>query len=87
MDTLEIETVSYRGNMFIVTIIPNVFSCNTDTLTIGSETLNHALYDDIMGYRDEEARWIDEQIYAYVDDAFFELSQSSFIAKVKGLLD
>ena len=87
MSDLKLEIVNYKGNNYIVSIIPNVFSCNTETVAIGTESLNRVIYDDKYGYPDEFARQIDEQIYAYVDDAFFKLNESAFITKVKAILD
>ena len=87
MDALHLETLKYNGNNYTVALIPDVFSRNTDMITIGSESLNCVIYDDENGYPDEDARRIDEQIYAYVDDVFFKLNKSTFIAKVKEVLD
>ena len=87
MSALKLENVNYKGNNYIVAIIPNVFFCNTETVAIGTESLNRVIYDDEYGYPDEFARQIDEQIYAYVDDAFFKLNESAFITKVKAILD
>lgn len=82
-----LETVNYNGNSYTVAIIPDIFSGNTSMVTIGSERLNSVLYDDEYGYPDEDAKRIDEQIYAYVNDGFFKLNESAFIAKVKEFLD
>ena len=87
MDTLHLETVNYKGNNYIIAIIPNVFSHTTGMVSIGTESLNSVIYDDEHGYPDEEARRIDEQIYAYVDDEFFKLDKSIFIEKAKEVLD
>ena len=44
-------------------------------------------YNDEVGYIDNEARIIDERIYAFIDDEYFNLSFESFIEKVKMYLD
>jgi hypothetical protein len=54
---------------------------------IGSESLNRVILDDDFDYSSEDARRIDEQIYAYVDESFFELSESAFITKIRTILD
>ena len=50
-------------------------------------SLNVALYDDERGYPDAEAQYVDEQIYAFIDDDFFKLNYNDFIQKAKQYLD
>lgn len=87
MDTLKLETINYKGKKYNVAIIPNIFPCNNDTVIIGSESLNRVILDDDFDYSSEDARRIDEQIYAYVDESFFKLSESAFITKIRTILD
>lgn len=87
MASLNTISISYRGKEYSAAIIPNVFTSDNQMILIGSHSLNVALYDDDKGYVDEEAREIDEQIYAFIDDDFFSLSLEKFIENVKALLD
>lgn len=84
---MEINSVNYRGISYMVASIPNVFYDMKEKITLGTESLNKVLFDDSNGYQDEEARWIDEFIYAYIDDEYFNLNEKSFIEKAKRLLD
>ena len=87
MVSLDTISISYRGKEYSAVFIPNVFTSDNQMILIGSHSLNVALYDDDKGYVDEEAREIDEQIYAYIDDDFFSLSLEKFIENAKALLD
>lgn len=81
------DIVTYKGKDHLVATIPNFFSDYLDFVTIGAESLNEALYNDDFGYSDDEARKIDEYIYAYVDDEYFNLKDEAFIEKVISILD
>lgn len=87
MASLDTISISYRGKEYSAAFIPNVFTCDNQMILIGSHSLNVALYDDDKGYVDEEARELDEHIYAFIDDEFFSLSLEKFIVKVKKYLD
>ena len=87
MARLDIITYKYNGKNFQVTKIPDVFTHTERTLLIGSNSLGSAIYNDETGYPDENARHIDEQIYAYVDDEWFENDFESFISNVMDCLD
>lgn len=87
MASLDTISISYKGKAFPVAFIPNVFTSDNQILLIGSHSLNVALYDNDKGYVDEEAKEIDEQIYAFVDDELFSLSLEKFIDVVKVSLD
>ena len=87
MASLDTISISYRGKEYSAAFIPNVFTSDNQMILIGSHSLNVALYDDDKGYVDEEAREIDEQIYAFIDDDFFSLSLEKFIENAKSLLD
>ena len=87
MDCLDTISILYKGKSFPATFIPDVFTGDNQRLLIGSHSLDVALYDDDKGYADDEARVIDEQIYAFVNDDFFSLSLGDFIDTVKALLD
>ena len=88
MSRLDVTFVDYQGKSYPVTSIPDVFThqenCN---LLIGSHSLNLAVFDNITGYPDELARIIDERIYAYIDDSFFECSAETFLDNVIKHLD
>ena len=85
MDLLHIE---YNGKTYPVAEIPDVFTHEKGRyLLIGSHSLNLALYNDEYGYPDETARVIDEKIYSFIDDEYFDLSEEEFIAKAKERLD
>ena len=87
MASLDTISISYRGKEYSAAFIPNVFTSDNQMILIGSHSLNIALYDDDRGYVDEEAREIDEQVYAFIDDDFFSLCLEKFIEKAKALLD
>ena len=87
MAKLETAIVKYKGKEYVCAWIPDVLSKMYSTICIGCHSLNEALYDDEVGYPDDEARIIDERIYAFIDDEFFNLSYESFIEKVKRYLD
>ena len=87
MANLGTISILYRGKEYSAAFIPNVFNTGNQTILIGSYSLNIALYNDDKGYVDEEAREIDEQIYAFIDDNFFSLSLEEFIENAKASLD
>ena len=87
MTSLDTILIMFKGKEYSAAFIPDVFTGSNQKLLIGSHSLNVALYDDDKGYVDEEAREIDEQIYAFIDDNFFSLSVEKFIEYVKNLLD
>ena len=88
MRALNTFTITYKRKEYIAAEIPHIFINKTDErIIIGSHSLNVALYDDERGYPDAEAQYIDEQIYAFIDDDFFNLSYNDFIKKAKKYLD
>lgn len=87
MANLNIITFNYKGTDFQVTAVPDVFTNQERTLLIGSNALSCAVYDEEMGYPDEEARSIDEQIYAYVEDECFGLDYEHFMKWIQRWLD
>ena len=87
MASLDTISISYRGKEYSAAFIPNIFTSDNQMILIGSHSLNVALYDDDKGYVDEEAKEIDEEIYAFIDDNFFFLSFEKFIEKAKASLD
>ncbi len=84
---VKISAFAYDGMEFLVADIPDVITGSESRLLIGSHSLNNALYDDEKGYRGSEAKAIDEQIYAYLDNTYFSLRENEFLSKVKELLD
>ena len=87
MASLDTISISYRGKEYSAAFIPNIFTSDNQMILIGSHSLNVALYDDEKGYVGEEAKEIDEEIYAFIDDNFFFLSFEKFIEKAKASLD
>ena len=87
MASLDTISISYRGKEYSAAIIPNVFTSDNQTILIGSHSLNVALYDDSKGYVDEDAKEIDELIYAFVNDEYFSLTLEKFVENVRFLLD
>jgi hypothetical protein len=87
MANLGTISILYKGKEYSAAFIPNVFTSENQIILIGSHSLNVALYDVDKGYVEEEAREIDEQIYAFIDDNFFSLSLEEFIENAKALLD
>ena len=86
MANLDTISIPYKGKYYLAAFIPDIFTGENQRLLIGSHSLDVALYDDDIGYIDNEAREIDEQIYAFVDDELFSLSSEKFIDNVKLLL-
>ena len=86
MACLDTFSISFKGKECLAAYIPDVLNGDNRELLIGSHSLNVALYDDDKGYVDKEAKEIDEQIYAFIDDEFFFLSLEKFIEKVKVFL-
>jgi len=87
MAYLDPISISYKGKDYSAAFIPDVFMSGNQCVLIGSHSLEVALYDDDIGYVDEIARKIDEQIYAFVGDDLFSLSLEDFIENVKVFLD
>ena len=87
MSKLDVLQISYRNRRYNTAIIPNVFTDNNETIVIGCHSLNSALYDEEKGYADIEAQYIDEYIYAFLDDDCFKLSCEEFIKIAKRNLD
>ena len=87
MASLDTISISYRCEDYSAALIPDIFTSGNQSVLIGSHSLNVALYSDDKGYVDEEARKIDEQIYAFVDDELFALNLEMFIERIKVLLD
>jgi hypothetical protein len=88
MRALNTFTITYKRKEYIAAEIPHIFINKTDErIIIGSHSLNVALYDDERGYPDAEAQYVDEQIYAFIDDDFFKLNYNDFIQKAKQYLD
>ena len=87
MSKLEIDLITYKGKKYPSVTIDDVLGGSDETITIASSSLNEALVPDGGDYADETARHIDEQIYSFIDDEFFDLSREEFIEKVKEYLD
>lgn len=84
---VKVNTITYKGEDYLVADIPDVITNSGVRLLIGSHSLNIALYDDEKGYKDSEAECIDEQIYAYIDDQYFPYGENEILSKVKEFLD
>ncbi len=87
MAKLETVSFSFNGKEYLVAIIPDVISNSNEKLLIGPRSMNEVLFDDIKGYASNEAKYIDEQIYAFIDDEYFSLSFEGFLEKVQLFLD
>lgn len=87
MAKLDTVSFSFRGKDYLVASIPDIFLGGSKDVLIGPLSLNEALYDDDTGYVDERARYIDEQIYAYIDDDYLSLDIDIFLEKVQLYLD
>ena len=87
MSKLDITPITYKGKEYPSATIDNVLGGDEEKITIAAHSLNDALMTEDGAYVDELARGIDECIYAYVDDDFFNLSEEKFIEKVKEYLD
>ena len=87
MQKLNTIIVIYQGHNYQVIEIPDVITNEDRTIFIGPHSLHLALYNEEIGYTNETARKIDEQIYAYLDDNLFSLNYNDFIRNVKEYLD
>ena len=88
MSALETFTINYHGKEYPATIIPHIFiNKSEEKIIIGAHSLNVALYDEDQGYPDDEAQFIDEKIYAFMDDDFFYLGYEDFLDKARKYLD
>ena len=86
MSKLDITPITYKGKEYPSATIDNVLGGNEEKITIAASSLNEALMSD-GAYADETARGIDETIYSFIDDKYFNLSKEEFIEKVKEYLD
>ena len=75
------DIVEYKGRKYPIAIIPNVFYGNESIVMIGASSLNCALFDEDNGYPDEEAEYLDEQIYAFMEDKYFALNIEVFLPR------
>ena len=83
---MEYDIIEYKGKKYPIAIIPNVFS-NEGNVVIGTSSLNCVLFDEEKGYPDKEAEYLDEQIYAFMDEDYFNLSLDDFISVTKRYID
>ena len=86
MSKLDITPITYKGKEYPSATIDNVLGGGEEKITIAASSLNEALMPD-GAYADETARGIDETIYSFIDDNYFNLSEEEFIEKVKEYLD
>lgn len=88
MAKFETYTYYYQGKDYIVADIPNVFApVDNRRIKIGPRSLSMVLYSDETGYVDDEAKAIDEEIYAYIDDVLFNQDIEDFLSVIKLQLD
>ena len=87
MAQLDVFKIEYQGIGYDASSIPDVFTDSGNEIIIGSHSLNLALYDDEKGWPDDEAVYIDEQIYAFIRDEYFHLRKEYFLEKVQKYLD
>ena len=74
------DTFKYKGRNYPIAIIPDE--------EIKMERKNcFALYNEEEGYPDKEAEYLDEQIYAFMDEDYFNLSLDDFISVTKRYID
>lgn len=74
------RTVVYKGKKYPVKEII-LFDSTEDAMrvNVSTEELSQALYDSESGYRDEEARHIDESIYFFLDAEMFNKSKKEIV--------
>ena len=65
---------------------PGVYICD-ECVDLCTSIIEAELYDDEKGYISNEAKYHDEQIYAYIDDVYFSLSYEQFLKNVLLFLD
>lgn len=72
--------VVYKGKEYPVKEIV-LFAGTEDAMrtNVSTEELSQALYDSESGYRDEEARHIDESIYFFLDAEMFNKSKEEIV--------
>lgn len=74
------STIVYKGKKYPVKEIV-LFAGTEDAMrtNVSTEELSKALYDSESGYRDEEARRIDESIYFFLDANTFKKSKEEIV--------
>ncbi len=87
MGKLKTFTITYQNKNYLASVIPDIFTGSKNCLTIGCHSLSLALYNEKMGFFDNKAKIIDEQIYAYLDDNDFNLNEDSFLKTARKHLD
>lgn len=87
MTNLRLIPIVYRSKKYYAVEIPDVFMGTEDKILISTRSLCDALYNETYGYADETACYIDEQIYAYVEEDLFQLPMSEFINRLREVLD
>lgn len=77
--------VVYKGKEYPVKEIV-LFAGTEDAMrtNVSTEELSNALYDPESGYRDEEARRIDESIYFFLNDETFNKSKEEIVEYLEG---
>ncbi|MBR4803049.1 MAG: hypothetical protein IK032_00240 [Bacteroidales bacterium] len=83
MSKLETFEIEYKGNKYLATEVENIFDPESnDTIILASSRLNDVLVDKNGKFVDHEAEFVDEQIYAFVDDKYFSFTKEEFIERI-----
>ena len=83
MSKLETFEIEYKGNKYLATEVENVFEPGSDdTIILASSRLNDALVDKNGKFVDHEAEFVDERIFAFVDDKYFSFSREEFMQRI-----
>jgi hypothetical protein len=72
MKTIEFQSKQFKVREIELPQIGNVL--------ISTESLNQLLLNDIGGYVSDEAMYVDEKIYYYIDELEFGLNNEDLIA-------
>ena len=83
MSKLETFEIEYKGNKYLATEVENIFDPDSDdTIVLASSRLNDVLVDKNGKFVDHEAEFVDERIFAFVDDKYFDLSKEEFLERI-----
>ncbi len=83
MSQLQTFEIEYKGQKYLATEVENVFEPDSDdTIILASSRLNDALVDKNGKFVDHEAEFVDERIFAFVDDNYFSFSKEEFIQRI-----
>lgn len=80
---LSTYSIVYDDKEYVCAVIPGKVVDFDYDICIGCSSLNHALYDEDNGYPDYEAQILDETIWGFLPENYFNLSYKEFVNEVR----